>query len=434
MFFGAGNLIFPVYLGQLSGENLWPAAAGFIVTGVGLPLLAVAAFGITRRDSLQELGQQVGKKYSLFFTCALYLTIGPFFAIPRCASVSFTVGAEPILGSSDSALGLGIFSLVFFAVTLACSFRPSKILTWVGKVLNPVFLCFLAVLLIRVILSPMGDFQDLAAQGSYAAGAFSTGFQEGYQTMDALAALAFGIIIVSAIRDLGVTKPAAVAKNTMLAGLFSCLLMALLYLMIAWMGAQSRVLFGVCGNGGEALARIAQHYFGRVGALLLAATVTLACLKTAIGLVTSCAETFSGMFPKGPSYQVWAVIFSVGAFLIANLGLSAIITYAVPVLMFLYPLAITLILLSLCSPLFGGKQEVFVSVTAFTLVAAALDGLAALPGELQSLLHLEPLLAGAERVIPFFDAGFGWIVPAAVGLALGLVIAQCRKGTGAPAK
>jgi LIVCS family branched-chain amino acid:cation transporter len=128
------------------------------------------------------------------------------------------------------------------------------------------------------------------------------------------------------------------------------------------------------------------------------------------------------------------VIFSVGAFLIANLGLSAIITYAVPVLMFLYPLAITLILLSLCSPLFGGKREVFVSATAFTLVAAALDGLAALPEGVRSLLHLEPLLAGAARAIPFFDAGFGWIVPAAVGLVLGLVIARYRKGTGAPTK
>ncbi|MBP3319109.1 MAG: branched-chain amino acid transport system II carrier protein [Ruminiclostridium sp.] len=421
MFFGAGNLIFPVHMGQLAGSNLWPAVLGFIITGVGLPLLGVAALGISRQESLFDLSCCVGKKYGYFFTCALYLTIGPFFAIPRCATVSFTVGAVPLLENGDSPLVLGIFSLIFFALTLALSFRPSKILTWVGKVLTPVFLCFLGVLVIRALISPMGTIHEIAPDPSYASGAFFTGFQQGYQTMDALASLAFGIVVVNVIRDLGVTKPDAVAKNTVFSGVFSCLIMAVIYLMVTIVGTQSRGLFPVCENGGEALALIADHYFGTVGALLLAVTVTLACLKTSVGLVTSCSEAFVKMFPKGPKYEAWAVIFTVAAFLIANLGLNTIIEYSVPVLMLLYPLAITLILLALFGKFFDHDRRVYAWVTGFTLIAAILDFVNALPAGVKNLIHGDALVESVGGVLPFFSLGFGWLCPALIGLVIGLV-------------
>lgn len=427
MFFGAGNLIFPVYMGQMAGGNVWQAIVGFIITGVGLPLLGVAALGLSRQESLFDLSCKVGRKYGYFFTCVLYLTIGPCFAIPRCATVSFTVGAGPLLGTSDDPLALGIFSLVFFVLTLALSFRPSKILTWVGKVLNPVFLVFLGILVVKALLFPMASVGAITPAPSYETGAFFTGFQEGYQTMDALAGLAFGIVVVNAIRDLGVTKPNAVARNTVTSGVFSCLLMALIYLMVTIVGTQSRGVYPLCENGGEALSLIADHYFGTIGALLLAATVTLACLKTAVGLVTSCSEAFVTMFPKGPKYEVWAVTFSVAAFLIANLGLSTIIEYAVPVLMFLYPLAITLILLALFGRFFENDQRVYGWVTGCTLVAAVLDFLGALPVAAQETLHLAPLLEGAKSVIPFFSLGFGWICPALIGLVIGLIHRNVKK-------
>ena len=426
MFFGAGNLIFPVYMGQMAGSNVWQAIVGFVITGVGLPLLGVAALGLSRQESLFDLSSKVGRKYGYFFTCALYLTIGPCFAIPRCATVSFTVGTAPLLENGGNPLFLGIFSLVFFALTLALSFRPGKILTWVGKVLNPVFLVFLGILVVKALLSPMGSVGAIAPDAAYETGAFFTGFREGYQTMDALAGLAFGIVVVNAIRDLGITKPDAVAKNTVTSGVFSCLLMALIYLMVTIVGAQSRGVYPLCENGGEALALIAEHYFGTVGALLLAVTVTLACLKTAVGLVTSCSEAFVTMFPKGPRYQVWAVIFSVVSFLIANLGLSTIIEYAVPVLMFLYPLAITLILLALFGRFFGNDQRVYGWVTGCTLVAALLDFLGALPAAAQAALHLSPLLAAAKEILPFFSLGFGWICPALIGLVIGLIHSKAK--------
>ena len=134
MFFGAGNLIFPASMGQLAGRNMWQASAGFLITGVGLPLLGVAALGISRENGLLGLASRVGKKYGLFFTCALYLTIGPFFAIPRCATVSYTVGIERILPGTGQSLGLAVFSLLFFGAVLFFSLRPGEILTWIGKV------------------------------------------------------------------------------------------------------------------------------------------------------------------------------------------------------------------------------------------------------------------------------------------------------------
>ena len=166
MFFGAGNLIFPASMGQLAGADMWKAAAGFLITGVGLPLLAVAALGVSRENGLLELGSRVGKGYGLFFTCALYLTIGPFFAIPRCATVSYTVGIERILPGTGQSLGLAVFSLLFFGAVLFFSLRPGEILTWIGKVLNPLFLCFLGILVVRALLSPMGDIGEAAPSGA----------------------------------------------------------------------------------------------------------------------------------------------------------------------------------------------------------------------------------------------------------------------------
>ena len=338
LFFGAGNLIFPVHLGQMAGSNVWQAILGLLITGVGLPLLGVAALGISRSNGLFDLSSKVNRPYAMFFTCALYLTIGPFFAIPRCATTSFTVGLEQVLPQNGSnTLYLLLFSVAFFAAALFFALRPGKILTWVGKILNPCFLVFLGILVVVALLSPSAAIADVEPLGDYASQPFFAGFLEGYNTMDALASLAFGIIVVQVIRDLGVDDPTAVAGSTVRAGIFSSLLMAFIYIAVTIAGTQSRGVLEASENGNTALAQIAQHYLGSAGLFILAATVTLACLKTAVGLITSCAETFSTLFPDGPKYRIWAIIFSLVSLLFANLGLSAIISYSLPVLMFLYP-------------------------------------------------------------------------------------------------
>ena len=232
----------------------------------------------------------------------------------------------------------------------------------------------------------------------------------------------YGLLVeADAARQLGLRRPEDIAKGTCLSGVFSCLLMALIYALITWMGAQSRGAYPLSANGGIALADIAHHYFGRAGQLILAATVTLACLKTSIGLVTSCAETFCLLYPR-IGYKAWTWIFSLFPLAISNLGLTTIISFSLPVLMFLYPLSITLILLSLLGGLFGRDRRVFVSVTVLTLAAALLDFLAALPEGAKSILHLEGLLGWANSYIPLFSYGLGWLLPAVLGLMIGLAL------------
>ena len=429
MFFGAGNLIFPVHLGQMAGRNAIPAMIGFIITAVGIPVFGVAAIGITHSDGLQTLAGKVSKGYGIFFTCLLYLTIGPLFAIPRCATVSFTTGVAPMLGDSGAEwLYLLIFSAVFFAFVLFFSLRPGKILTWVGKILNPFFLLFLGILVVVTLVSPAAvPVSSVEPMGGYIQQPFLTGFLEGYNTMDALASLAFGIIVVQVIRELGVDEPGAVARNTAKAGIFSCLFMGLIYVAVTAMSAKSRGVLPAAENGGVALAQISQTFLGRIGLLILAVTVTLACLKTAVGLITSCSETFTGLFPKGPAYRVWAVIFTLVSLIFANFGLSAIIEYAVPVLMFLYPLAIVLILLALFGKFFSHDKKVYNWVISLTLISALYDLLRTLPAALRAACHLDGIIEAIGSVLPLAGLGLGWICPAAVGLVIGLVAHSTAK-------
>lgn len=428
MFFGAGNLIFPVHLGQLAGANVIPAMVGFIIAAVGIPILGVAAIGNTHSSGLQELSSKVGKGYGYFFTCLLYLTIGPFFAIPRCATTSFTTGIEPMLGQNvSSSIALLIFSLIFFALVLFFSLRPAKITVWIGKIINPLFLIFLAVLVISALLNPGTAVSTVQPVAEYENGALFSAFIEGYGTMDAIAGLAFGIVVIDIIRSMGVTEDSAVAKDVLRSGVMTGILMAVIYIATILMGAQSRGLFEISENGGIALAQISRHYLGTAGSIVLALTITFACLKTSIGLVTSCSDTFERMFPNSLSYKTWACIFTVFSFVISNVGLSKIIDYSVPVLMFLYPLAITLIALALCGKIFDHDRVVYVSVTAFTCVAAVFDFLKTLPAGLQESLNLEAVTQFARNVFPWFDLNLGWVVPAVVGLVLGLVLRKVRK-------
>ena len=424
MFFGAGNLIFPAILGVQAGSNFWSAFAGVFITAVGIPMLAVVALGISRSEGVVELAGKVSRKYSVFFCTLLYLTIGPLFAIPRCASTSFTVGAVNLLPEGSETLYLAIFSLVFFAIVLLFSLKPSGIMTWIGKFLNPVFLVFLAILVIAALAKPLTSLAEVTPAESYAASgsAFFKGFLEGYNTLDALAGLAFGIVVIDVVRSHDIKEPGRIAANTAKAGIFSCLFMGLIYLFITLVSAQSAPICGDCSNGGAVLGIIANYYFHSLGAILTAAIVTFACLKTAIGLVTSCSKAFVDMFPKGPGYTAWAILFSALSFCIANFGLNSIVAWCVPVLMFLYPLAITLILLALFGKSFGHSRSVYVWTTAFTLVAAVFDMIGTVSGMVPGSTVLSTLTAFAQRFLPFFRLGLGWICPAAIGFLLGLLL------------
>lgn len=428
MFFGAGNLIFPVHLGQMAGRNALPAIIGFIITAVGIPILGVAAIGVTHSDGLQTLSGKVGKGYGIFFTCLLYLTIGPLFAIPRCATVSFTTGITPLLGAdSPERLYLLLFSAVFFAFVLFFSLRPGKITVWIGKIINPLFLFFFAVLMLAALLAPGAAVSAVEPVEAYRSDAFFPALIEGYGTMDAIAGLAFGIVVIDVIRRMGVDNDDAIAEDVLSSGLLTGALMALIYVVSIVVGAQSRGLFELSENGGIALTQIAGHYLGGVGLFILAFTITFACLKTSIGLVTACAETFSKMTNGKISYRSWAILFTVFSFAVSNIGLSAIIEYSIPMLMLIYPPAIALILLAFLGKFFAHDRTVYIATMIGTWAAAIFDCMKTLPAPVQAALHLDAPIAFAAAHLPLFDKNLGWLLPAVIGFAAGMAIRAVRR-------
>jgi len=420
MFFGAGNLIFPVHMGQLAGSNVWPAIIGFIITGVSIPILAVAAIGNTHSDGLQTLSNKVGKTFSYIFTAALYLTIGPFFAIPRCATVSFTTGIADLLKDEKSqSAALLIFTAIFFILVLLFSLKPAGIMTWIGKIINPVFLVFLAILVVAALVNPSTNISSVAPTGNYIDKSFFQGFIEGYGTMDAIAGLAFGVIVVNVIKGLGVNNANDIAKGALKSGVFAGILMAIIYILTTIMGTQSLGALEVSDNGGIALRQISGYYLGNAGKVVLALAISLACLKTAIGLVTSCATTFEQMFEKRVSYKAWVIIFTLFSFAISNVGLTAIINYSIPVLMLLYPLTIVLIILALTEGLFNKARCVYVCTMIGAFIAAIFDFIKTLPFGIN--------VSFASKILPFFDLGLGWIVPSIIGFIIGLIISKTKR-------
>ena len=428
LFFGAGNLIFPVHMGQESGSAVFWANLGFLVTGIGLPFLGVIAIGVSKTSGVYELAERIGKKYALVFTVLLYLVIGPFFALPRLATTSFEIGLTPFIQAKQQHVFLVIFSILFFFTAWWLSRRPTKILDYVGKFLNPAFLILLGILLVLAFIHPLGAIDQATVQPSYQEHAFFTGFTQGYNTLDALAALAFGILIVTTIRNMGVTKPSEIAKDTIKSGAISIVLMGIIYTLLAYVGTMSLGGFALSSNGGIALAQIADHYLGTYGSILLALIVILACLKTGIGLITAFAETFTDLFPKR-NYIVFVTLASALACLVATVGLTNIIQISLPVLMFIYPLAMTLILLVLVGPLFKQRPAVYRMTTYFTLIASILDGLNACPDGIKQTSFVKTLLDFATNYLPFFKLGMGWIVPALIGLVIGLIWSMVKKET-----
>lgn len=418
MLFGAGNLIFPVSLGQKAGNTVALATLGFCITGVGLPLLAIIAMARTESASMAELASKGGKNFSIFFSCLLYLCIGPLFAIPRTASVSFQVGLYPFIGEAHHKIGLFIFTLLFFLAALYFSLRPGNILTYVGKFLNPLFLFFLGILLLTAFLHPMGSIQSLPATGEYAKNSFVTGLLEGYNTLDVVGALAFGNILIENVKNRGAKDGKEVSHLSIVSGSITTVMMATLYFALAFTGAGSRALFSIQDNGGDALHSISTHYFPRFGGVLLGLIICLSCLKTAVGLITAISMAFTEMFPKGLKYRNLVFVFTFFSFAISNLGLSRIIQYTVPALYFIYPMSIVLILLCLIGEHFQFEKKIFQIALYVTAPFALLDAYKALPKELLAGIPFHGNMMKILSHIPLFSIGMGWLIPAVLAFLL----------------
>ena len=414
LFFGAGNLIFPAHMGQQAGESYLQAVFGFAFTGAGLPLLGILAMAYTGARDVQHLASRVTPWFGVFFAVALYLSIGPLFALPRTGTVAFEVGVKPFLGEGTSeSLVLLLFSIVFFALAYFLAMNPGKLIDRIGKILTPALLLGIAILGLKTIVDPMGDFT--VPQGNFLIHPFAEGFLAGYQTMDALASLVFAIIVIGSLQAAGVSNNQQLMRLTMGAGFLAALCLALVYGLITYMGARSVEVTGWFDTGALVLAEIANHYWGTLGNLLLMIIIFLACLTTAVGLIAACSEYFARLIPK-VSYNSFAIIFTLVSCGLANKGLSGIIKFSMPVLMLLYPLTVVLILLVFLNSFFKGRHAIYLCTMAFTLVIGILDAWKV------SFGLPEGLNAFLGNYLPWYEMGLGWIVPALVGFALGLVL------------
>ncbi|MED3854991.1 branched-chain amino acid transport system II carrier protein [Priestia megaterium] len=406
LFFGAGNLIFPPMLGQMAGENVWIANAGFLVTGVGLPLLAITAFVFSGKSDLQSLASRVHPLFGFVFTTVLYLAIGPFFAIPRSGNVSFEIGVKPFLSNHTSSVPLIIFTVIFFTIACLLSLNPTKIIDVVGKFLTPIKLTFIGLLVVVAVIHPIGKVQT-PAEG-YTSHVFFKGFQEGYLTLDALVAFVFGIIIVNAIKEKGSNTKKQLMIVCGKATAIAATLLVLIYTALSYMGASSVEKLGHFENGAEVLAGVSSYYFGSYGSILLGLMITVACLTTSVGLITACSSFFHILFPS-ISYKKIAIFLSSFSTLVANIGLTQLIKVSTPVLMTMYPVAISLIFLTFLHPLFKGKAQVYQGSLLLTFVISLFDGLnaAGIKSELINNFFI--------RFLPMYNVGLGWLLPSIAG-------------------
>lgn len=413
LFFGAGNLIYPPTLGIDSGTSYIAAISGFVITGVGLPILAVSAISFVKDDP-RELANRVHPWFGLFFTSLVYLAIGPFFGIPRAATVAYEMSINPFMSEANGR-GLFIFTTLFFVLVYLVSLNPSKMVDRIGQVLTPI-------LLLAIIIMSVGGFFLLKGptetpHEKYASAPFFTGFIEGYLTMDAIAALAFGIIVVNAFKERGVTTQRNLVTSTLKSGVITGIALILVYASLGWIGVKMAA-HDSFENGGEILSTATQIMFGNFGALLLGIIVTLACFTTSVGLVVATGQFFNKV-AKIP-YRWVILIVTGGSYLIANQGLDTIIAYSVPALVFIYPITIILVLLTLSQNVFNWTTAIYRGAVLFTALVSLYDGL-------KEFGYSLPTITPFMDKLPLAHVGLGWLFPSIVGAVIGGVIGYMYK-------
>ncbi len=418
IFFGAGNLIFPPALGQAAGSNSIIAMMGFLVTGVGLPLLGITAIAMQGGKYVEFMNRKTYPWLATALLVILYLTIGPVFAVPRTGAVSFEIGIRPFLAAEDLTLGQFIYTMFFFGATYYLAMTPNKLIDRVGKMLTPALLIFLVILFVKSFVTPLGEVLD--ATGAYITAPFSQGFQDGYQTMDLLASLSIGTIVVNAIRMRGTTDNKSVSKICIISGFITVALMTLVYGSLAYIGASSASVLGGVENGGQLLAGAVGIFFGPAGNLLVAFIIALACLTTSCGMISGTAWYFNKLSNNRISYARLVQVSTAFSFVVSNVGLTQIIALSVPFLVAIYPLVIVFVVLSLFDGIIGWRYSIYRLAINVTLFFAVLDGLSAAGIKFPALTEV------LTAYVPFYDIGMGWFVPAVVAAACGWVLSSFR--------
>jgi LIVCS family branched-chain amino acid:cation transporter len=407
LFIGAGNIIFPPIVAQQAGEHVWLAAFGFLITAVGLPVMTIMALS-RMQGSIEVISSPLGRFASLLLTIVCYLSVGPLFATPRTATVSYEIGFAPYFGTSSSSIL--IYSVIYFAFVAAVSLYPNKLLDTVGHVLAPLKIVALAILGIAAFAIPTGYISPPI--NHYVNSPVSEGFVSGYLTMDTLGALVFSIVIIQAIQSRGVTDSKLITKYAIIASLIAGVGLTLVYISLFKLGLGSHEVAANADNGAVILHAYVQHAFGDLGSLFLTGLIFLACMVTAIGLTCACAEYFNEL--TGLPYKLLVFILIGFSLLISNLGLTKLIAFSVPVLSAIYPPAIVVIMLSFFWKHWNTPSLVVGSVTAIAFLFGIVEAIKA-AGFTQQLPQFIDHL-------PLSEQNLAWLLPSCAVLMIAIAI------------
>ncbi|GCD10906.1 branched-chain amino acid transport system II carrier protein [Clostridium tagluense] len=408
MFFGAGNLIFPPFLGKAAGSAFLASITGFLITGVGLPLAGVIACAKIN-GTYDKMANRVGKKFAAITGVALILVIGPLFAIPRTAATTFELGVHPLFPSVPQS----VIVILYFAITLAFVLKPSSIIDNIGKILTPALLLMLAIIIFKGIIDPIGPIVNTSYEGG-----FSKALIEGYQTMDAMASVIFAGIIISSVRSKGYENATDIMKMTIKSALVAVAGLAFVYGGLMYLGTQTSTLFPANIARTELVTKLVQLDLGSIGAVVLSLCVALACLTTAIGLLASGAEFFANLSNNKISYKTAAVVMAVVSGGIATKNVDAIISLAGPVLQILYPIVIVLILITLLGD--KVKNNTVVAITTYTALTVSI---------LDTINGIYPNSIGFIKYIPLSSAGFSWALPTLIVFVIANISMKSKNDT-----
>lgn len=405
LFFGAGNLIFPTFLGQNAGKNGILATIGFLLTAVILPVLGVIV--VSKFNGLDKLARKINKYFGLIYTLLIYLSIGPGLGIPRAASVPFEMAIKPYLNDQNNAfIYMIIYSFIFFLIALWLVLKPSKLINRIGHVLTPLLLVLLFIFFISYLF--LGKINVALPKNGYEINPFLKGFNEGYNTMDAIAALNFGLVLSTLLKNYGIEKEKELMKHTISSGVISGIILSVIYLMLSFIGIASSGAYNT-NNGAETLRLIVYDLFGEFGAILLALIFTLACLTTCVSLINSISLYLSSLFKK-ISYKYFTIIITFISFLISNLTLDYILKISVPILNVIYPTSILLILLGLFDKFIKNNKFIYPLVIYSSLFISFIF-----------VLDIN-FLNNIFNYLPLYKEGYGWVLVSLTMIVLSFII------------
>ncbi len=405
MFFGAGNLLFPPFLGLITGKSWATGFTGFILADVGLSLLAILAIAKCNGE-VSKIFSRAGHKLSIALGCAIMICIGPLLAIPRTAATTFEMGIQPIFNNFNSI----VFSIIFFGITLLLTIRPSKVVDIIGSYLTPALLIALLVLIGMGIVNPLGDIQPSTIEG-----VFSEGIFQGYQTLDALGAVSLGAVIITSIANKGYTKEKEQVSMTFKAGLVAGAGLLVVYGGLTYLGATVSGLFNSNVSQAGLIVSITEMLLGFPGKVILGIIVMLACLTTAIGLTSATGQYFSKLSNNKVKYEVIVTVVCLFSLVVSNFGVDKIIQFSAPILTFVYPPTIVLVVYTLFGK-FIKNDNVFKFGTYAALFISILNIVSDFGVKV-------PLI----NSLPLYSLGFNWVVPVLIASVIGFFVKSNSK-------